>query len=259
MKSILINQLAPILLFGALMTTSCSHYYYVPNVQNVPLFREKNEYHLAAYYGGGDESACAEIQTAYSVTNNFGVMANFMSAKGDNDSRQSSAKGYCFEGAIGYYKPLGKSDVFEVYGGYGGGNQHHTYYDGYNHLSDGTADLSFSKLFVQPSFGMTYNLFDIAFSTRICRLSYNKINNHITGYSFENENINTLSDKNHFFAEPAITVRGGWKNFKLQVQAEYSGYLNSPKLDFFEDYHLSVGLHFTIAERYKPRNIPASQ
>ena len=28
--------------FLAVICTSCSHYYYVPNVQNVPLFREKN-------------------------------------------------------------------------------------------------------------------------------------------------------------------------------------------------------------------------
>lgn len=251
MKPILINQLAPVILISALMSTACSHYYYVPNVQNVPLFIEKNEYHLAAYYGGGDESACAEIQTAYSASNNIGLMANFMSAKGDNDSRKSSAKGYCLEGAIGYYKPFAEFAVFEIYGGYGGGNQHHTYYDSYNHVSEGTADLSFSKLFVQPSFGLTFDAFDIAFSTRICKISYNKINNHITGNSYENEKIKTLSDKNHFFAEPAITVRGGWKNLKLQVQAEYSGYLNSPKLNFFEDSHLSIGLYFKIAERYK--------
>jgi hypothetical protein len=30
---------------------SCSHYYYVPSVQNVPLFREKNEYRFSGTYG----------------------------------------------------------------------------------------------------------------------------------------------------------------------------------------------------------------
>jgi len=32
------------LLFLPVLFCSCSHYYYVPNSQNVPLFREKNEY-----------------------------------------------------------------------------------------------------------------------------------------------------------------------------------------------------------------------
>ena len=111
----------------ALMFCSCSHYYYVPNVQNVPLFREKNEYRISGTYGLGTETSCLEVQGAYSVTGNLGIMTNFMSAKGIDNNEESWAKGTYLDAAIGYYKPLHKSGVFEIYGGVSGSKQHHQY------------------------------------------------------------------------------------------------------------------------------------
>ena len=70
------------LLFLPVLFCSCSHYYYVPNSQNVPLFREKNEYRFSGTLAGVEESSSKELQAAYSVTDHIGVMANFMSAKG---------------------------------------------------------------------------------------------------------------------------------------------------------------------------------
>ena len=64
-----------------LLFCCCSHYYYVPNVQNVPLFREKNQYRLSGSYGLGTETKCLEFQGAYSITDKLGIMTNFMSAK----------------------------------------------------------------------------------------------------------------------------------------------------------------------------------
>lgn len=173
--------------FLSVLLSSCSHYYYVPNVQNVPLFREKNEYRISGSYGFGDESSCAEVQAAYSVSDKIGIMTDFMSAKGGTVSDNNWGKGYYFDGAIGYYKPLGRSGVFEIYGGAGGGNQHHQYVvSNYSNgtvtnSSGGTSDLAFMKIFVQPSLGLTYKIFDIAVSTRISRLSFINIDNRIYG------------------------------------------------------------------------------
>lgn len=238
------------------MLCSCSHYYYVPNVQNVPLFREKNEYRISGIYAGGNETTCAEVQAAYSVTGKIGIMADFMTAKGGNVSENNWGKGNYFEGAIGYYKPLGKSGVFEIYGGLGGSTQHHEYtilnYNGgaISNSYGGEADLSFLKAFVQPSIGLTSKTFDIAVSTRISRVSFTNIDNSI----YENPDlytrVNTLSDKSHLFFEPCATVRGGWKYVKVQLQASYSGYLNRPKLYFGEESHISIGIYIAIAGRY---------
>jgi hypothetical protein len=237
------------LLFGAVLLSSCTHYYYVPNTQNVPLFREKNEYRISAFYGGGDESSCGEIQTAYSATEHLGLMANFMLARGGSSTDADYAKGYCLEGAAGYFKPFGNQQVFEIYGGLGGGSQNHKYYS-YNNQYESTADLSFLKVFIQPSFGMTFNAFDVAFSTRMTSMSFTNINNNIND-SYEHEILQSIQNKSHFFIEPAITLRVGWKNVKFQLQGQISKDLSNPTFYIGEDYHISGGLYFTIANRYR--------
>jgi len=246
--------------FLAVIFCSCSHYYYVPNVQNVPLFREKNEYRISGTSGLGTETSCLEVQGAYSVTGNLGIMTNFMSAKGIDNNEESWAKGTYLDAAIGYYKPLHKSGVFEIYGGVGGSKQQHQYrseiYDpgnpAYNNLNAGTSDLSFIKIFVQPSIGMTFNGFDFAFSTRFNRLSFNKIVNQIDKLSnkYEFDKLySTEQTKNYLFFEPALTIRGGWKNLKVQLQGATASYLNNDHYHF-DQYHISIGLNVAIAKRY---------
>jgi hypothetical protein len=245
------KKIATSTLFLAVLLSSCSHYYYVPNVQNVPLFKEKDEFRISAHYGGGDESVTGEIQTAYAITDKIGVAANYMHASGGNVSENDFGKGNYFEGAVGYFKPVSKSGVFEVYGGLGGGGQHHEYQNHYDLSFSGDADLSCFKIYVQPAYGLTFNWLDVAFSTRLSRVSYTNIEYSI----YENPNIvnelESLSGKGHFFIEPGITLRGGWKNIKAQVQYVYSGYLNNPKLYTFEEGHISIGLYIAIAKRYK--------
>jgi len=237
------------ILFAILLFSGCTQYYYVPNIQNVPLFREKNEYRVTIATGAGDESTCTEVQTAYSVTDKIGVMANFMTAKGVNSSSNNSAKGNFLEAAVGYYKPVEKAGVFEVYGGIGGGNQYHEYPD------SGSSALSSLRLFVQPSYGFTFNPVDIAFSTRLSALSFVRIENHVYGNPVLYADVNSLSHQTHLLLEPALTVRAGWKNVKLQLQFLYVGYLNSERLNIGEETHLSLGLNIAIAKRYR-KNFP---
>jgi hypothetical protein len=246
------------MLFLIVLLSSCSHYYYVANVENVPLFKEKNEFRLSGIYGEGDETRCLEIQTAYSVTDNIGVMANFMSASGGEISSKNYGKGNYYEGAIGYYRPTAKSGVFEIYTGIGGSRQHHEYTSWYSNNYLGSSDLSFIKLFVQPSFGLTLNAFDIALSTRAGSLSYYNINNKISGDFDKYNDLNTVAIKNHFILEPAITLRAGWKNIKVQVQAGYAGIVNRPESNFGEEWHLTLGLNIALAKRYNkpaPKNL----
>jgi hypothetical protein len=242
------------LFFLPFLFCSCSHYYYVPNTQNVPLFREKNEYRFSGSLAGGEESSSKELQAAYSVTDHIGVMANFMSSKGGTISDNNNwARGNYFDAAFGYFKPVSKYGVFEIYGGVGGSSQYHHYITPFSFngtFSAGTADLSFTKVFVQPSFGFTTNGFDITASTRICLLTFNSVVNQISGNINESNILNNISGEIHLFLEPAITIRGGWKYVKLQLQASTASYLNNPDLHF-EAYHLSIGLHIAIARRYK--------
>jgi hypothetical protein len=235
----------PIVFFLVISTllSGCTHYYYVPNVQNVPLFKEKNEFQGTIAFGGGDESESVEIQTSYSVSDHIGVMANFMSAHGGTaSSTDDHGQGNYFDGAIGYYKPINRFGVLEVYGGLGTSNQHHLYA-----ADNATSDLSFRKIFIQPSYGFAFPYFDVAFSARMNRISFNSIEK--TGTISELNGINSLTQNHgYYFLEPAITVRGGYKFIKVQGQVSGSTADNSKY--HFEGVHISLGLYFTIADRY---------
>ena len=52
------------------------------NVQNIPLFREKNESRFSGSVGAGEESESYEIQAAHSVSDRIGIMGNYMHARG---------------------------------------------------------------------------------------------------------------------------------------------------------------------------------
>lgn len=235
-----------ILLFPTIFFTGCSHLYYVPNIQNVPLLKEKDEIHFSAAGGGGEESSCVEVQGAYSFTEKFALMANYMSAKGGNVDENNYGKGNYIEGAIGFYKPLGRLAVFEIYGGLGLGDQHHKY--GSNNAY---SDLSSLKYFVQPSFGLTTRFIDLAVSGRISGLNCNNIRYYnLSNYGIIDK-LNDISGKNHLFLEPAVTLRMGWKKIKIQFQVEYSDNLNEPVLNFNEQFHISLGLNLLFAPRYR--------
>ena len=231
----------------------------LPNAQNVPLFKEKNEYRLFGATKNKKESndfliahvpfSITEIQAAYSVTDKIGIMAKFITAKaGDFKNHKNDwGKAKYMEGAIGYYKPLKKHGLLEMYGGFGTGSQHHQY--PYN----ATSDLSFTKLFVQPSIGYTSKGFDIAFSVRFCNLYFSKINYNDTTISrFHQSEIDQISqNKNLFPVEPALTIRAGIEYVKFQLQAVYSRNINNNNLDeYIRPMNITFGLYISVAKRF---------
>ena len=255
----------------AQVLSGCTHYYYIPNVQNVPLFTEKNEYRFSGNIGyasrdinyvGDQQTTCIDLQAAYSLTNNIGIMMNYMWAKESYQSDESTVKDYgrgsYFEGAAGYFKPFGQYGIFEIYGGLGTSGQHHQYADSYSNSIEGTSNLSFIKIFLQPSVGLKLSSgdmsflkpFDVALSTRIYNINYGKIDNSNSEIA-EYENFSALSAENHYFIEPALTIRAGWETVKFQFQMGYAIYLNNDYMDFYEKCHASLGLYFILGGNEK--------
>jgi hypothetical protein len=60
--------------------TSCVHYYYAPNANNVPLFKEKNEERIQLQYSGGNNYGGFDFQSAYAVGKHTAVQLNFFHA-----------------------------------------------------------------------------------------------------------------------------------------------------------------------------------
>lgn len=238
-------------LFAIFILQSCIHSYYVPNAQNVPLFSEKGEFQFSGQIGSGEFSSSREIQTAVAITNNIGLAANYMNTNDGNLDKDDYTKGNYLEAAIGYFRPTNKKGIFEIYGGFGNGRQHHSYkfididYEVVSTIYN-KADLSYTKLYLQPAYGFNFNICQLAFSTRFSSLSFNKPTSDINRDWNIYRNLLSLSDKNHILLEPAITFRIGWEIIKAQVQYSYSGYLNNDNLDLFDKQHISIGFVFYL-------------
>lgn len=240
----------PVWLFTLAMG-SCTHYYYVQNIHNVPLFKEKNEIRATAAIGLGSEVTTTEIQAAYSFADNLGAMVDYVSLFGGDRLKNNYGKGYYMDGAIGYFKPIQSHGIFEIYGGVGTGSQQHHYPS--TGQIDNTANLSFTKIFIQPSFGLTTNMVDIALSSRISNLHFNNISNRIAKNYSEFTCVNDISqNRNSVLLEPALTLRTGWKYLKLQAQYSISENMSNPNLKF-EKSTISLGLYISIAKRYWER------
>lgn len=247
--------------------SSCTHRYYMPNIQNVPLFKEKNEVRVMAALSTGEDVGAFEIQTAYSITNKFAVMGNFMAASGS--SSRYSAEGTYGDVAFGYYKSLNKYFVFETYGGLGISNQKHKYtfntnnggmgtsnqYSNYNNYyyytypstpsSTYTSNIRFMKAFIQPSIGLSLNAFDFILSSRLGYVSFYDINN--PGRLQEVRDIEENRDMLLF--EPGATIRLGWKVLKLQAQCTVQLNNKADRIQT-EQVSFSLGMYFSIAQRF---------
>lgn len=224
---------------------SCSHVYYAPNGQNVPLFKEKGEVQLAGGSAGSGEAGGANVQAAYAVGNNVGITANAYVASGSNDDTGAHSNGFVAEAGAGYFKPIGNFLVFEAYGGFGGGNIYNRY--------DGGSDsrVGFIRPYVQPAIGFTSNYFDLAFAPRFCMVNYTGVNsNGVT----DSTNVAQLAYLNNnptsFYFEPGITARAGWKYVKVQFQYVWSVNLNNPQL-LRDNHNVSLGLFLSLAPRYR--------
>jgi hypothetical protein len=231
--------------------TSCNHYYYIQPTHNVPLFKEKDEFRASISFGKGDETSTVDMQAAYAISDKFALMTNYMLAWGEGGYIDSldMGKGQYIDAAFGYFKPIGKHGVFEIFQGLGSSQQHHEYF------FEGTSDLSFTKVFIQPSIGLTYNAIDVAFTSGFSNINFYKVNNQITNPNgSEYASVDLISkNKNAFLFEPSLTLRGGKNRVKLQVQAGFSQNLSNTNLAF-ETFKLSGGITFAFGQRFVKKN-----
>jgi hypothetical protein len=245
-------------MWTSVLLTSCSfpHFYYSPNVQNVPMFTEKTVFSGDIAGSVGVVNNSFEIQAGLSLPGHVALTANYMTGgtKHFRDNISDLSKVSYFEGTTGFYTSFKEYGVFEVYGGYGKGSQNHTFvykeYGGqliWTWVPDGTANLSFSKIFIQPDIGIKTEWMEGAFSCRLSKLNFNDIEINNTAYRLDE--LNTLKQNSApWLLEPAFTFRGGLKSVKIQIQVVYAGNLSNPDL-LFEKLRFNVGLHFNLSKK----------
>jgi len=252
MKPILLN----VLIVSTLFMTGCARYYYKPNTVNVPQFTDKGQVHLNV--AGGNQSlfdndeylTFFDVQAAGSPVKHLGIMANYSTQTyhtnfPDFATGNVPARGYIAEAGIGAYSATGQRKsklTTEIYVGYGVGHI----------VSD--VNMKFSRVFVQPAIGVHSPWFDASFSPRLCYLSFSdfQTNGHDSTYLGANGLYNyqfghSIADQSYMFIEPCITLRGGYKFIKIQLQGVVS--LQTTNLPW--SYHPSrftAGLYFSLEE-----------
>jgi hypothetical protein len=228
-KPIYLSVLKLFLVSAILMVVSCSPEY-LPNTINTPLFEDKGE--IQANVGQGISGTDAQL--AYAVTDHIGVMANTSFRSQTSDTTDNYHKHNFFEFGAGYYSSVSDNTVFSIYGGYGLGAVKS--YTENNLIDNNTTDADLSRIFIQPSFGVSTNYFDASIASRLVLIDvdYNdEILNESSGYQP--------------VVEPVITTRFGFKNVKFVSQAGLAIPFNNNKLDFdIQPFIFSVGLHFNL-------------
>ncbi len=232
---------------------SCTHYNYVPNMHNVPLFQQKEEFHVDLSGSMGNEFTAFEVQAGFSLGNNFAIIGNGFFHDADRELFDDEyCRGHIIEGGAGAFVPMQNDMVFESYFGLGFGKIE----NGFD--NDATTKLEFNRYFLQPSLGYTSDFLDFAISLRLSGLRYNDI--HFTGeLDQEDQDQIQYINRNPFsiLVEPALTLRAGWEHVKFQLQFGYSVNVSNPDL-LQEELNASLGMYFTITDKYKKSKNPSS-
>jgi hypothetical protein len=231
---------------GVSVLSSCSTTMYTTNAVNAPLLKERGEIKINV--------TSNDLQAAVAVTDHIGIMANgyYKNYESDNNYRHNGGMG---ELGIGYL--LNSDDnnlVMETYIGGGLGKVHKQ-----EQFTDAPApymasfNVNAAKGFIQSNLGYRSKYFDVALTPKFSFVKYSNFSQ--SNYSDDELkddylNNNRLTDPLFVFAEPAITVRGGYKFIKVQAQYGVTLNLGGQSIRRTPDF-ASLGLVIDIARWYK--------
>ncbi|MFZ4399589.1 MAG: hypothetical protein ACOYO1_06120 [Bacteroidales bacterium] len=228
--------------------TGCgSVHYYWPTMQNVPLFKEKNE--IKTSFGYSDYGELNDfgylggrcVDAAYSITDH--IACQFVSGSKNNKVNSRDAYAEVIELSAGYYLRYREHLAFETFGGYSYGMV----------LGDdefNKTKANFNRIFIQPSIGFASDYLDIAFTPRFAKVDYTIKENTVYHLSPQNDIIINMDKHSYYFFEPGITIRFGFKYVKFQYQYVAVQKLNKEELMFASSVN-SISIQFTMPVKKK--------
>jgi hypothetical protein len=257
---------AGVLLLAVVAGCDTTHsYYFQPNHQ-VPLFKKKNEFAGTATLNRGRYSKGFRFNAAYSLTDHIALGVNQLSHKEKKTEMVNGLKlvdweGSTIDGSVSYFHDFREAGILEIAGGGGFSRQSHVYTlyeDEFNAgilfpvysstvSSIGNADLKHKKVFIQPTYGYSFPMLDVAVSARLAYLFFGEANNNVTSNTNEWRDVDRISGSSCLSIEPCLTVRGGWKFVKMQMQFGIAAQQSISMT--YDRTFFNIGVHFTLAER----------
>lgn len=206
--------------FIIILAVSCAPAY-TPNIVNTPLLSNEGEFQAAV----GTGTSGIDPQIAYAITDQIGIMANASFA---NRRDSSNFHKHSFaEAGLGYFLTIAKRGRFEVYGGAGYGTVDAMYRQD---IFYGRSHAKLTRIFIQPSIGLSSDVFEGAFTPRIVFLNINNYSNVLHSSSFEP------------FIEPTFTAKVGWRYVKMMFQVGLSLPLTELRTYSNQPFMFSIGL-----------------
>ncbi len=196
-------------------------------------------------------SYAINVQAAYSPVNHIGVMVGYNGygydvKHPDEDDGRVDAYASLFEAGVGGYYPIihtasGLKLVADAYAGYGGGTL----------KSD--VNMNMFRLFLQPGINLHTNYFDVGVQNRLVGVKFSHLDAKGRSEAYLKEHgLQDITDGRTFFYEPAVTLRGGYKLIKLQVQQVWSIPVEGTYWNY--DPHLTtIGLFLSIDDFFRSK------
>ncbi|MCX6272058.1 MAG: hypothetical protein NTU44_12725 [Bacteroidetes bacterium] len=211
---------------------------YIPSMENVPILQKKGDIEA--------NLTPANFQGAFSPIDHLGLMINGQSSLNTETSDGNTnykARRQFVEGAIGYYTMVEPDKTFEIFGGAGYGSL--SFHDNIVY-SDQKYSASMLRTFVQPSISFLNENIEFAFSVRFLQLKFTDIQtNNYDDAELQDDRLYQLDRQPFYFAEPAFTLRAGWKHVKAQFQYLYSCKVNTQPINYYPmNFFIGLSLRF---------------
>jgi hypothetical protein len=226
---------------------------YVPNARNSPLFTKAGEFQGTVALGNG-----VDVQTAASITNHIGIMANYSyedrnSSQYTTDFDEDKYHHHQFlEGGIGYYENV-NNWCYEIFAGYGKGKG--SSYDSYSWWNDVTqkATGKYERFFIQPAIGLNKKVMGISFVPRLSVVDFKEFSNDVSTFK--------INESPKVFFEPAVVGRVNLadNHLMLMFQAGVSFVPDGSKLFYeYRPFQFSTGIGFRIGGTKSERSSDTS-
>jgi hypothetical protein len=235
-------------LVGVVCFSSCNTTMYVSNAVNAPVLREKGEVKVAVTQN--------DLQAAVGAGNNFGIIANgyYQNYKGSNNYEHGGGYG---ELGMGFFTNTEDDNhlFFEAYGGAGYGivRKQEMFRDQFDNSYMARFEAQAGKIFLQPDFAFSNRYLDVILTPKFSFVKYtdftqvNYPEQELRDDYLDNDN---LTGPVFIFAEPALTVRGGYKFIKLQAQFGLTLNMTGSNIRHPSNFS-SLGLVIDIARWYR--------
>lgn len=224
--------------------SSCSRYYYQANPVNAPMLSKQHDANVTASVDDWSESRTFNLQAAYSPVNYVGIIGgwsnfNYRTTSPEPEKGDVNAHARLLEiGAGGYYPVFnngrGLELIADTYVGYGGG------------ALNSDVNMDFSRTFIQPGFNLSTPYFDAGVHARFSGIKYRNFDSNGRDEEYiRRQGLEGITDTRHYFFEPTLTLRGGYKFVKLQAQLV--GVVPLGQVDWhYNESQFTLGLYFSI-------------